>query len=110
VKEKSRAVSCILLNCDFSDPASRNLSVCQYNCQHYTTWLTRFTTVPLASTWVRFLPDWTLCPRNFANNIAGTTYSCVANYEGTNVEISRSLREHVAWIAMLTMRSRQRAG
>lgn len=28
----------------------------------------------------------------------GTTYSCVANYAGNQVEISRSSRSHAAWV------------
>ena len=45
----------------------------------------------LALTWVwRSLPHNGPCgPKALLNELLGTTYSCVANYEGTNVEISK---------------------
>lgn len=49
-------------------------------------WLKRLTMVPLASTWVNRTLNFVKTA--LANDGQGTTYSCVAYYEGANVEIS----------------------
>jgi hypothetical protein len=50
-------------------------------------------TAPLASIWVREIAKYAgPAALNESLPCLGTTYSCVANYEGSSVEISKSAR------------------
>ena len=94
--KSSREVGCFYLHfpnphlCDLPTLISNTCKVdigtfpsTQPSCQ------TRFTRVPLASILVCAAPPVLVsCCAGSLTHKSGTTYSCVANYEGTNVEIS----------------------